>query len=1303
MSKSILFAILLLTVNLNGIVQETASFKGFVYGSAPECEYDNWISHLSEGIADEDYNVYAPYDPQTTGFGDFYLASEEELDEWVDVIDRFSSQDYLFAESLLNLYEIPYQIVEFTDTDTDRTYYILREILNPEYYDDNGTPDYEADDEIGGFDYGWGLYVYDPAALNPIIITAPHPNDDYTTSTISAKCLQDWNASFLLINGAGREVKWTEVGNYSNSKSLSDPSRNEDHPLTRAYQRFCDRIRTEFERREFSPQIHSYDWNRHANHSSCQISAGYNRSCPNLPIRDLSDLKIDIINNSEFLMIPENSLGNNEAVYINDYYAVNYNLYEFTFSNDDTTVVVNNSIDLPGYSGNKQMLYSQYAWNHYDVFEPFFHLEMDELPNCYDQTEEYWYWFFGYDIENEQFDMDHLFDFTILYYSGWIDAMTETLPLVLELDDDLVPTVPQDFQVIDVEFDQITLNWQPISAFDFKTYEIFYSPQIIDHLNSNVLDRESKAILASQLCPAITVEDLNGNHQYFFRIRALDYNGNYSPISWDINAYTGPADITGVYAVGRDEEAVLYWTAIEQIRNRGFNVYRRTNEGDFIQIASYETDPSLSGSPEEYLDYIYYDDSVFNNGEYSYKISAVNSQGMEFVFDQQAVCAPSAIYSLIISEQAASLADTSYFSANYFATDGYDQFYDLIEADTLGINYIYSAFYEDFWMDEMYFSQETKYFFDPELTYKSWELAVATNLINEALTISVSENFDRDGEKLYLLDDQNDELFDLRQESLEYVPVSTDTVYFTLYWGNLKPIIYIVNQPNWIYQTGEVMEINWISQFSSLIHSVDLSLQTDSDSIFIADQIINTANSFSWIIPNNMEIQNARIVINVETINDEYLTFMSSQRVGIVPYLTGVSREIGWSTVASTWVDEIWQASVIFDETAELYTFSDPDLYLYTDYFSYGNGYWLYTENDFQFLTDSNIQQSHCNLELYPGWNLIPNPHLATHKVNGFRFINNDDEVNFRQAIQEEWISRSIYVYDSDHYAVADSINAGEAFYIYSYVPDSIYFSMVFIPYHSSFDFSEVYDWKLPVYFQQLSIDRDEIILGTSYLTSDDYEVLYDLPEPPAKPFAESISCYFLKNDPQFYHDKLNSEFKYPLFSQQPQEVSWEFSIDVNVMQTIQIWADFSEFPDDYHVRLNFEGSDQEILDGEICYIEPSGIGTLTGDIIIQNQLWVNAKENIVVADKFINYPNPFNPETSFSFYLNKDSKVELSIYNIRGQKVTRLVNGLLPRGKHNISWAGADNYNRQVASGIYIARLNAGGETKTRKLLLVK
>ncbi len=85
------------------------------------------------------------------------------------------------------------------------------------------------------------------------------------------------------------------------------------------------------------------------------------------------------------------------------------------------------------------------------------------------------------------------------------------------------------------------------------------------------------------------------------------------------------------------------------------------------------------------------------------------------------------------------------------------------------------------------------------------------------------------------------------------------------------------------------------------------------------------------------------------------------------------------------------------------------------------------------------------------------------------------------------------------------------------------------------------------------------------------------------------------------------------------------------------------------------------------------------------------------------NYPNPFNPTTNIKFNVPTASKVNLSIYNVKGQLVKTLVNDTFVAGEHSVTWNGVDNNNNSVASGVYFYKLDANGSTEMRKMLLMK
>jgi hypothetical protein len=93
----------------------------------------------------------------------------------------------------------------------------------------------------------------------------------------------------------------------------------------------------------------------------------------------------------------------------------------------------------------------------------------------------------------------------------------------------------------------------------------------------------------------------------------------------------------------------------------------------------------------------------------------------------------------------------------------------------------------------------------------------------------------------------------------------------------------------------------------------------------------------------------------------------------------------------------------------------------------------------------------------------------------------------------------------------------------------------------------------------------------------------------------------------------------------------------------------------------------------------------------------------ITKNDLYPNYPNPFNPETTLSFDLKERQYVTLEIYNIRGQKVTTLAQESMDAGNHRVLWKGTDSIGKKVSTGMYFSRLSIGGETFSRKMLLLK
>ena len=85
------------------------------------------------------------------------------------------------------------------------------------------------------------------------------------------------------------------------------------------------------------------------------------------------------------------------------------------------------------------------------------------------------------------------------------------------------------------------------------------------------------------------------------------------------------------------------------------------------------------------------------------------------------------------------------------------------------------------------------------------------------------------------------------------------------------------------------------------------------------------------------------------------------------------------------------------------------------------------------------------------------------------------------------------------------------------------------------------------------------------------------------------------------------------------------------------------------------------------------------------------------------NYPNPFNPETQISYTLSNSEHVTLQIFNMQGQLIRTLVNGMQSAGSHSVKWDGTNEAGEKVVSGVYVYKLQAGNDSVSRRMMLMK
>ena len=98
----------------------------------------------------------------------------------------------------------------------------------------------------------------------------------------------------------------------------------------------------------------------------------------------------------------------------------------------------------------------------------------------------------------------------------------------------------------------------------------------------------------------------------------------------------------------------------------------------------------------------------------------------------------------------------------------------------------------------------------------------------------------------------------------------------------------------------------------------------------------------------------------------------------------------------------------------------------------------------------------------------------------------------------------------------------------------------------------------------------------------------------------------------------------------------------------------------------------------------------------------VKTEEGVVREASLRIHPNPFNPETRVEYYVPQEALVQIAIYNVLGQKLVILQDGLKPAGEHSVIWDGRNSEGVKLGAGVYFCKMRIGDFVKTEKMTLL-
>ena len=119
----------------------------------------------------------------------------------------------------------------------------------------------------------------------------------------------------------------------------------------------------------------------------------------------------------------------------------------------------------------------------------------------------------------------------------------------------------------------------------------------------------------------------------------------------------------------------------------------------------------------------------------------------------------------------------------------------------------------------------------------------------------------------------------------------------------------------------------------------------------------------------------------------------------------------------------------------------------------------------------------------------------------------------------------------------------------------------------------------------------------------------------------------------------------------------------------------------------------------EWSYFSEPSPGTSNSETSIIEDQYSIPDNSILIG----NYPNPFICETKISYFIDQQKKVQVSIYNAKGQLINKLIDNVVDAGFHLITWNGKDRTGKNVSSGVYFYKLNTSKSVSIKKMILMQ
>ena len=512
-----------------------------------------------------------------------------------------------------------------------------------------------------------------------------------------------------------------------------------------------------------------------------------------------------------------------------------------------------------------------------------------------------------------------------------------------------------------------------------------------------------------------------------------------------------------------------------------------------------------------------------------------------------------------------------------------------------------------------------------------------------------------------------------------------------------------------IYHPNDIINLQWSYSNNEMLDHYRLDLISATDSLNIDSNVSADTYFYSWLIPFGSRIEDAKFVITAYANDGEVRRFESAWSMGVLPQALNYSFDEGWQMVSHVWEADAPSVNSLFGPGSSITQYATGQFYEPTLYYNFGQGYWADLPQAYQSTNEGNLHNSQITVDIHQGWNLLGNPYPSEMDLSSLIFNVDGQEYMIGEMLTYGFISRGIYVHREDGYELAHNVNGMEGFYLYSNLGEFNVVTLKYTPYRHFYGLSTLPAiWSVTV-VAEANGDRDNVVLGLSDYATTWLGTSLEFPKAPLKPY-DGVDIYALAEDNtesakserfENYHQKF-----LPDFADSDEVKTWVLKVNARTLEPITLSFNSEDYPTGaLYSGIEFNGDMFHFNSTHDFTFTPTEIGEYQFKFHVSNNPVSNGDGDVApVASQFVVYPNPFNPETTIAFDVKHEGKVELAVYNLRGQKVKTLCNDNMSAGRKNIVWNGTNSNEKSVASGIYFMKLKvAGQDSKIKKVMLMK